>query len=146
MKLIQRQSMMLAFIMMGALASVSLRAETTSVNNGSNSATITQSGDPSKTDKQVETRPGYTSIEQRNGGNSSVIIQRSKPNINDPAPVQSGKNPDTQVAPGEAEGDDERNPTLTEADVYRQVRKGASPQSQQTLDNLMKSMGLQKKM
>ena len=146
MKLIQRQSAILAFALIAALVNVSSRAETTSVNNGSNSATITQSGDPSKTDKQVETRPGYTSIEQRNGGNSSVIIQRSKPLANDPATAEIGKNPDTQVAPGETEGDEERNTALTDSDVYRQVRKGASPQSQQTLDNLMKAMGLQKKM
>jgi hypothetical protein len=145
MKLIQRQTVVLATMLMAGLTSVSLRAETTSVNNGSNSATITQSGDPSKTEKQIETRPGYTSIEQRNGGNSSVIIQRSKPGSDDPAAAETDKNPNAQAAPGGAGGDD-RSPSLTDADVYRQVRKGASPQSQQTLDNLMKAMGLHKKM
>ena len=75
MKLIQRQAVVLAAVLMAGLASVSLRAETTSVNNGSNSANVTQSGDPSKTEKQVETRPGYTSIEQRNGGNSATITR-----------------------------------------------------------------------
>jgi hypothetical protein len=145
MKLIQRPTVVLATMLMAGLTSVSLRAETTSVNNGSNSATITQSGDPSKTEKQIETRPGYTSIEQRNGGNSSVIIQRSKPGSDDPAAAETGKNPNAQAAPGGADGDD-RSPSLTDADVYRQVRKGASPQSQQTLDNLMKAMGLHKKM
>jgi DNA-binding phage protein len=39
-----------------------------------------------------------------------------------------------------------RDPSLSDADVYRQIRKGASPQSQQTLDNLVKALGLQKKM
>jgi hypothetical protein len=146
MKLIQRQAVVLAAVLMAGLASVSLRAETTSVNNGSNSANITQSGDPSKTEKQVETRPGYTSIEQRNGGNSATIIQRSKPGSPGAAESESGKNPNTQMPPGGTDGDDDRNPSLTDADVYRQVRKGASPQSQQTLDNLMKSLGLQKKM
>jgi hypothetical protein len=146
MKLIQRQAVVLAAVLMAGLASVSLRAETTSVNNGSNSANITQSGDPSKTEKQIETRPGYTSIEQHSGGNSATIIQRSKHGAGDPAEAETGKNPKTQIAPGEPDGDDDHDTSLTDADVYRQVRKGASPQSQQTLDNLMKSLGLQKKM
>jgi hypothetical protein len=146
MKLIQRQAVGLAAVLMAGLASASLRAETTSVNNGSNSATVTQSGDPSKTEKRIETRPGYTSIEQHSGGNSATIIQRSKPGAGDPAEAETGKNPNTQIAPGEPDGDDDHNTSLTDADVYRQVRKGASPQSQQTLDNLMKSLGLQKKM
>ena len=109
MKLIQRQAVVLAAVLMAGLASVSLRAETTSVNNGSNSANITQSGDPSKTEKQVETRPGYTSIEQRNGGNSATIIQRSKPGSPDAAESETGKNPNTQMPPGGTDGDDDRN-------------------------------------
>ena len=114
---LQRQSVVLAAMLMAVLASVLVRAETTSVNNGSNSATITQSGDPSRTEKQVKTAPGYTSIEQHNGGSSATIIQRSN-----------------------------GGPPLTDADVYRRIRKGASPQSQQTLDNLMRALGLQMKM
>jgi hypothetical protein len=146
MKLIQRQAFVLAGALMAALASVPVRAETTSVTNGSNSATITQSGDPAKTEKQVVTHPGYTSIEQHNGGNSSVIIQRSKPGSPDPAETDPGKDPNAPVAPDGTDGDEDRNPSLSDAAVYRQIRKWASPQSQQTLDNLMKSLGLQKKM
>jgi len=146
MKQIQRQSVVLAAVLMAALASTSSRAETTSVNNGSNSATITQSGDPSKIEKQVKTGPGYTSIEQHSRGNSAMIIQRSKPDSGDPSAAETGKGPDTQTVPGGAEEDADRDPSLSDADVYRQIRKGASPQSQQTLDNLMKALGLQKKM
>lgn len=145
MKLIQRQSVVLAAVLMVALASASARAETTTVNNGSNSATITQSGDPSKTEKQVKTGPGYTSIEQHSGGNSAMIIQRSKPGASDPTEAEAGKSPDAP-APGAADGDADREPPSTDADVYRQIRKGASPQSQQTLDKLMKALGLQNKM
>ncbi len=146
MKFLQRKAFVLATALMAGLASVSLRAETTSVNNGSNSATVTQSGDPSRTEKQILTRPGYTSIEQRNGGNSSVIIQRSNPGDSTPGDAETGEKPNTNPAPDEADGDDDRTSSLTDAEVYRQVRKGASSKSQQTLDNLMKSMGLQKKM
>lgn len=146
MTLIQWPAFVLAGTLLAALASPSLRAETTSVNNGSNSANVTQSGDPSKTDKQVEIRPGYTHIEQHNGGNSATIIQRSKPGLPNPAETEGRKTPNMPTAPDGADGDEERDPALTDSDVYRQVRKGASPQSQQTLDNLMKSLGLQKKM
>ncbi|GLR83557.1 hypothetical protein [Bradyrhizobium iriomotense] len=146
MTLIQRQSVVLAAALMAALASASARAETTSVNNGSNSATITQSGDPSKTEKKVDTGPGYSRIEQHSGSNSATIIQRSNPAAGDPTNVDPGKGPDAQAAPGEPNGDAERAPPLTDADVYRQIRKGASPQSQQTLDRLMKALGLQNKM
>jgi hypothetical protein len=90
--------------------------------------------------------PGYTSIEQHNGGNSAMMIQRSKPGASDPTDAEAGKSPDAQPAPGEADGDADRAPTPTDVDVYRQIRKGASPQSQQTLDRLMKAMGLQNKM
>ncbi|EIG63596.1 hypothetical protein Bra1253DRAFT_00089 [Bradyrhizobium sp. WSM1253] len=146
MKLIQRQSVVRAAVLMVALASASARAETTTVNNGSNSATITQSGDPSKTEKQVKTGPGYISIEQHSGGNSAMIIQRSKPGASDPTDAEAGKSPDAPPAPGAADGDADRDPPSTDADVYRQIRKGASPQSQQTLDRLMKALGLQNKM
>jgi len=146
MKLIQRLAFVLAGALMAGLASASVRAETTSVNNGSNSANVTQSGDPSKTEKKVETGPGYTSIEQHNGGNSATIVQRSNPAAGDPTDAAPGKGPDPQAAPGETDGDADRAPPLTDADVYRQIRKGASPQSQQMLDRLMKAMGLQNKM
>jgi hypothetical protein len=146
MKQIQRQSVVLAAALMAALASASARAETTSVNNGSNSATITQNGDSSKTEKKVDTGPGYSRIEQHNGSNSAMIIQRSKPGANDPTDPEAGKSPDAQKAPGEADGDADHDPPLTDQDVYRQIRKGASPQSQQTLDRLMKALGLQNKM
>src|SRR5262245_62559716 len=118
MKQIQRQSVALAAVLMAALASASVRAETTSVNNGSNSATITQSGDPSKTEKQVKTAPGYTSIEQHSGGNSATIIQRSRPSAGEPTDAESGKSPDAQAAPGETDGNADRNPPPTDADVY----------------------------
>jgi hypothetical protein len=146
MKLIQRLAFVLAGALMAGLASASVRAETTSVNNGSNSANVTQSGDPSKTEKKVETRPGYTSIEQHNGGNSATIIQRSRPASPDGAETEPGKTPNAPTDPDATDGDDDHSTSMTDADVYRQVRKGASPQSQQTLDNLMKSLGLQKKM
>jgi hypothetical protein len=146
MKRIQWPAFVLAGTLLVALASASLRAETTSVNNGSNSANITQSGDPSKTNKQVETRPGYTHIEQHTGGNSTTIIQQSKPDLPKAAETEGGKTPNMPTAPDGADGDEERGPALTDSDVYRQVRKGASPQSEQTMDNLMKSLGLQKKM
>ena len=146
MKQIQRQSVALAAVLMAALAGTSARAETTSVNNGNNAATITQSGDPAKTEKQVKTAPGYTSIEQHSGGNSATIIQRSNPAAGDPTDAAPGTGPDPQAAPGETDGDADRAPPPTDADVYRQIRKGASPQSQQTLDRLMKAMGLQNKM
>ena len=146
MKRIQWPAFVVAASLMAALASAPLRAETTSVNSGSNSANITQSGDPAKTDKRVDTRPGYTHIEQRNGGNSATIIQRSKPGSPDGTDTAGGNTPNVPTAPDGTESDDERGPALTDSDVYRQVRKGASPQSQQTLDNLMKSLGLQKKM
>jgi DNA-binding phage protein len=146
MKLIQWPAFVVAAGIVAALAGASSRAETTSVNNGSNSASISQSGDPAKTDKRLETRPGYTHLEQRNGGNSATIIQQSKPGASDGIESEGGNTPNGTTTPDGTEGDDERGPALTDSDVYRQVRKGASPQSQQTLDNLMKSLGLQKKM
>jgi hypothetical protein len=146
MKRIQWSGFVLAATLGVTLASASLRAETTSVNNGSNSANITQSGDPSKTEKRVDTRPGYTHVEQHNGGNSATIIQRSTPGSPNPTESEGSKTPNVPTAPDGADGDNERDPSLTDSDVYRQIRKGASPQSQQTLDNLMKSLGLQKKM
>ncbi|EIG63600.1 hypothetical protein [Bradyrhizobium sp. WSM1253] len=146
MKRIQWSGFVLAATLGAALASASLRAETTSVNNGSNSATITQNGDPSKTEKRVDSRPGYTHIEQHSGGNSATIIQQSKPGSPNGTESEGGNTPNVPTAPGGTASDEERGPALTDSDVYRQVRKGASPQSQQTLDNLMKSLGLQKKM
>lgn len=134
-------------------AGASLKAETTSVTNGGNSATITQSGDPSKTQKHIERRPGHTEIFQRNGSNSSVIIQDNTPGAKtDPldngaedggedATPRSSQNP-----PGDATADGSAKRPLADAEFYNRVRKQASPQSQQTMDRLMDAMGLQKKM
>jgi hypothetical protein len=66
MKLIQRQSVVLAAVLMAALASVSARTEATSVNNGSNSATITQSGDPS--DRRATVHNRYNAGANSNAG------------------------------------------------------------------------------
>ena len=55
------------------------RAETTTVTNGNNVASVTQSGDPATTTRKVEKRPGYTRIEQQSGGNRSVVVQSSDP-------------------------------------------------------------------
>jgi hypothetical protein len=51
----------------------------TTVRNGNNIATITQSGDRATTVRKVVKRPGYTRIEQKSGNNSSVIVQSSGP-------------------------------------------------------------------
>jgi len=107
-----------------------------------------------KTQKQIERGPGYTSIQQRNGGNSSVIIQSSKPKTpNDPPEPDVGRTTPPSDAPtkGKVQGDDDddeaRPPApLTDADVYRRIRQGAPPQSQQNLDDLMKALGLKNKM
>lgn len=48
---------------------------TTTVRNGGNLASVTQSGDPTSVVKRVEKRPGYTRLEQHSGTNSSVIVQ-----------------------------------------------------------------------
>ncbi len=52
---------------------------TTTVRNGDNFATVTQSGDPESVVKRVETRPGYTKLEQRSGTSRSVIVQSNDP-------------------------------------------------------------------
>ena len=52
---------------------------TTTVRNGNSVMSITQSGDPAKVTKKVETRPGSTRIEQRSGGNHAVLIQSTDP-------------------------------------------------------------------
>lgn len=135
------------------IAAASSRAETTSVTNGGNSATITQSGDPSKTQKQIERRPGHTEIYQRNGSNSSVIIQDSNPNAqtdsldNGVEDVgQEGTPRPSPNAPSDSRAEGSAQPSLSDADVYRRVRKQAAPPSQQTMDRLMNAMGLQNKM
>jgi hypothetical protein len=135
----------LAGTFMAVMASVSSQAETTTVTNGNNTATITQSGDPAKTQKQIERRPGYTGIQQRNGGNSSVIIQSSPKAQSDPSdPVTTPADPSK---PDQLEAEESTpNAPLSDSDVYQRIRKGASPQSQSTLDNLMNALGLQKKM
>jgi len=51
----------------------------TTVRNGENFASVTQSGDPGDVVKRVETRPGYTKLEQRSGTSRSVIVQSSDP-------------------------------------------------------------------
>ena len=55
---------------------------TTTVRNGDNFASVTQSGDPDDVERRVEKRPGYTRLEQRSGSSRSVIVQS-----NDPADV-----------------------------------------------------------
>ena len=52
---------------------------TTTIRNGNNSATVTQSGDPATTVKKVEKRPGYTRIEQHNRNSRTVIVQSDNP-------------------------------------------------------------------
>ena len=48
---------------------------TTTVRNGDNYASVTQSGDPETVVRRVEKRPGYTRLEQRSGGSHAVVIQ-----------------------------------------------------------------------
>ena len=55
------------------------RAETITVTDGNNVASVTQSGDPATTTRKIEKRPGYTRIEQQSGGNRSVVVQSSNP-------------------------------------------------------------------
>jgi len=153
MKLINRNALVLAGALAACLAGLAVRAETTSVTNGSNAATVTQSGAP--TAKSVKTHPGYTRIEQHSGGNSATIVQRSgpaSPSITTPNPAETSPGetsatpsiPPTE--PDAKDDDDDQKTATTDAEVYREVRKGASPQSQRTLDKLMTTMGLQKKM
>jgi uncharacterized protein (DUF2147 family) len=52
---------------------------TTTIRNGNSTATVSQSGDPATTTKRVETRPGYTRIEQKSGNSHSVVIQSDNP-------------------------------------------------------------------
>ena len=70
------------------LMTTDARAETTTVTNGNNFASVTQSGDPATTTRKVEKRPGYTRIEQKSGGNRSVVVQS-----NDPADMPRMKMP-----------------------------------------------------
>ena len=51
----------------------------TTVRNGNSVASVSQSGDPAKATKTIETRPGYTRIEQKSGGNRSLVIQSTDP-------------------------------------------------------------------
>ena len=48
---------------------------TTTVRNGDNYTSVTQSGDPETVVRRVEKRPGYTRLEQRSGGSHAVVIQ-----------------------------------------------------------------------
>lgn len=48
---------------------------TTTVRNGDNYASVTQSGDPDTVEKRIERRSGYTRLEQRSGGSHAVVIQ-----------------------------------------------------------------------
>ena len=68
------------------------RAETTTVTNGNNFASVTQSGDPATTTRKIEKRPGYTRIEQQSGGNRSVVVQS-----NDPADMPKMKMPEMKM-------------------------------------------------
>ncbi|MGJ4994185.1 hypothetical protein ACQR0Z_07235 [Bradyrhizobium sp. HKCCYLS3077] len=149
MKLNQRKALLVAGALLAGLVALSVQAETTSIRNGSNSASVTQSGGAATTDKKVETRSGYTRIEQHSGGNSATIVQRSGPVTPPTTEADPGQNsavPSTPVDPDAMDDDDDRKSASTEPNVYREVRKGASPQSQKTLDKLITSMGLQKKM
>lgn len=150
MKLNQQKMLLVAGALLAGLVALSVQAETTSVKNGSNSATVTQSGGAATTDKKVETRSGYTRIEQHSGGNSATIVQRSGPVARPTTETDPGQNSAAPTTPpvdlDAMDDDDDRKSASTEPNVYREVRKGASPQSQKTLDKLMTSMGLQKKM
>lgn len=48
---------------------------TTTVRNGDNYASVTQSGDPETVVRRVEKRPGYTRLEQRSGNSHAVVVQ-----------------------------------------------------------------------
>src|SRR4051812_37146618 len=52
---------------------------TTTIRNGTSVSSVTQNGDPAKVTKHVEKRPGYTRIEQKSGGNHSVVVQSTTP-------------------------------------------------------------------
>jgi hypothetical protein len=52
---------------------------TTTVRNGNNLASVTQSGDPTDVVRRVEKRAGYTKLEQRSGNSRSVIVQSNNP-------------------------------------------------------------------
>ena len=100
---------------LAALATGVYAGETTNViNNGNNTASISQSGDPANAQVDIERSPGRTKMYQKNGGNSALIIQNSNPG--------AARNPDQ--------------------DVTNMIREKASPQGRQNLDNLLRSMGL----
>lgn len=48
---------------------------TTTIRNGDNYASVTQSGDPDGVVKRVEKRPGHTRLEQRSGNSHAIVIQ-----------------------------------------------------------------------
>jgi len=52
---------------------------TTTVRNGNNLVSVTQSGDPTDVVRRVEKRAGYTKLEQRSGNSRSVIVQSNNP-------------------------------------------------------------------
>ena len=52
---------------------------TTTVRNGDNLASVTQSGTSGPLAKRVETKPGYTELEQRSGSSHSIIVQSNDP-------------------------------------------------------------------
>src|SRR3954454_24500961 len=52
---------------------------TTTVRNGDNFASVTQSGDPDDVERRVEKRPGYTRLEQRRGSSRPVLVQKHDP-------------------------------------------------------------------
>lgn len=112
--------------------------DTTSVQNGTNSATVTQSGDPADTHKSVGRAPGRTRIEQRNGSNSATIVQDSNPG----APGQDDDEEDLMPAPMPAPKP--HADAAPRADVYGIVREKASPQGRANLDSLMTILGLGK--
>jgi hypothetical protein len=124
-------------LLLAAVAGAAVMAQdTTSVQNGGNSATITQSGDPSATRKSVESGPGHTRIEQHNGSNSAVITQDSGS-----GPALPDADDDADVMPTPKPRADGTQPRAN-VDVYGTVRDRASPQGQANLDRLMNQLGI----
>ena len=107
---------------------------TTVIQNGSNTASVTQSGNPGDVQIKVERSPGHTSIYRKNGGNSSAIIQNSNPNAASPSDPNAATGPDQSQTGAPKKMDS--------ADVVAKIRERAFPQTQKTLDHLLKTMGL----
>lgn len=107
--------------------------ETTRVQNGRNSATVTQSGPSGDAHETVERAPGRSRIEQRNDSNSATIVQDSNPGA-------AGQDDDDDVMPAprpRAKADPRGG-----LDVYGTLRERASSQDRANLDGLMNQPGL----